>query len=254
MYCNRGPGWCGRISGIVASRSRPPGRSYRTSNPAPYRSCRGPFLPKVPLIDTIDVVGFLALLLLTGAAPVLNAQTGENLLLVVNRNDGVSRQIADYYRTKRAVPPQNVCSLAVTSDDEISWEIYQQQIEKPVGECLKKAGLQEKVLYIVMTLGIPFKVSGGGTALKAEYASVDSELTLLYSKLKGATVSRVGGVDNPFFMKRDVPFRHPQFPIYLVTRLAGYDFDTVKAMVDRGLAARNRGKFVVDLSSPDDEE
>jgi uncharacterized protein (TIGR03790 family) len=42
------------------------------------------------------------------------------------------------------------------------------------------------------------------------------------------------------------PFRHPQFPIYMVTRLAAYNFTDVKAMIDRGLAAKNRGKFVID--------
>ena len=55
-------------------------------------------------------------------------------------------------------------------------------------------------------------------------------------------------------MKRDEPFQHPRFPIYLVTRLAGYDVTDVKAMIDRALAARNRGKFVLDLQSADDDE
>jgi uncharacterized protein (TIGR03790 family) len=50
-------------------------------------------------------------------------------------------------------------------------------------------------------------------------------------------------------MKRDEPFRHPRFPIYLVTRLAAWDLADVKRMIDRSLAARNRGKFVIDLNS-----
>ena len=50
-------------------------------------------------------------------------------------------------------------------------------------------------------------------------------------------------------MQRDAPFRHPAFPIYLVTRLAAYDLADVKAMIDRSLQARNRGKFVIDLQS-----
>ena len=193
------------------------------------------------------------LLLLFGVTARLHAQTGENVLLVVNRNAPVSGQIADYYRQKRSVPAQNVCYLAATPDEEITWDIYQQQIEKPVADCLKKAGLQEKVLYLVTTLGVPLKVAGSGSGLKAENASVDSELTLLYSKLKGNTYGRAGALDNPFFMKRDTPFRHPQFPIYLVTRLASYDFGEVKDMIDRSLAARNRGKFVIDLQSEKDE-
>src|ERR1019366_1656091 len=67
--------------------------------------------------------------------------------------------------------------------------------------------------------------------------------------LKGAKYVRPGGVLNPFFMRADAPFRHPQFPIYLVTRLAAYDANAVKAMIDRAQAARNRGQFVVDLKS-----
>jgi uncharacterized protein (TIGR03790 family) len=196
----------------------------------------------------------LLLPLLLALVPGLHAQTGENVLLVWNRQDDGSRQIAEYYRTHRSVPPQNVCSVATTSAEEIDWKTYQEQIEAPVGNCLKNAGLQEKVLYIVTTLGVPLKVSGaGGGMTEAECASVDSELALLYGKLKGHTYERKGTVPNPFFMKSDAPFRHPLFPIYLVTRLAAYDVSEVKAMVDRSLAARNRGKFVIDLKSAADE-
>ena len=53
---------------------------------------------------------------------------------------------------------------------------------------------------------------------------------------------------NPYFAQRDTPFRHPLVPIYLVTRLAAYDVAEVKAMIDRSLAARNRGKFVIDAN------
>jgi uncharacterized protein (TIGR03790 family) len=56
---------------------------------------------------------------------------------------------------------------------------------------------------------------------------------------------------NPFFMKREEQFSHARFPIYLVTRLAGWDVADVKGMIDRSLAARNRGKFVLDASKPD---
>ncbi|MBZ5617635.1 MAG: TIGR03790 family protein [Acidobacteriia bacterium] len=194
------------------------------------------------------------LLLLLAAIPRLHAQTGESVLLVVNRNDAASRQAADYYRTRRSIPVQNLCYLETTSEEEIRWEIYEHQIERPVGDCLKKAGLQEKALYIVTTMGVPLKVVGGGKGINTEYASVDSELSLLYAKLKGARFARSGGIPNPFYMQRDAPFRHPQFPMYLVTRLAAYDFADVKGMIDRALAARNRGKFVLDLSGEGDAE
>jgi uncharacterized protein (TIGR03790 family) len=195
-------------------------------------------------------VRFLPLFLLGHS---LHAQSGENVLLVVNRNVPVSRQIADYYRPRRAVPVKNVCTIDTTGDEEIQWGVYEQQIERPIGECLKRAGLVESVLYIVTTMGVPLKVDGPGARDSAEHASVDSELALLYGKLKGAKYARPGGIANPFFMRRDTPFLHPTFPIYLVTRLAAYDLADVQAMIDRSLAARNRGRFVIDLQSAKDE-
>ena len=192
------------------------------------------------------------LLLFLAAAASLAAQSAENVLLVVNQDDAASREIADYYRARRSIPPKNVCTIATPANEEIQWAVYQQQIEKPIGDCLKKNGLTEKVLYIVTTLGVPLKIDGNGTAQSTERASVDSELTLLYGKLKGVRYERPGMIANPYFMKREELFGHPRFPIYLVTRLAGWDVADVKAVIDRSLAAKNRGKFVVDLSPEGD--
>jgi uncharacterized protein (TIGR03790 family) len=192
---------------------------------------------------------WLSLLLTIGA---LRAQSGDQVLLVVNRNDPASREVADYYRPRRSVPVKNICFLDSTSQEEISRDVYLREIEQPIAACLEKAGLQEKVIYIALTLGVPLKVDGPGGGMTAEHASVDSELALLYGKLHGMTgLALPGGVPNPFFMKRSEPFRHSRFPIYLVARLAAFDVAETKAMIDRSLAARNRGKFVIDLSSGD---
>src|ERR1035438_1865762 len=102
-------------------------------------------------------------------------------------------------------------------------------------------------------MGVPLKVDGPGSGQLSEHASVDSELALLYSKLKGVHYVRTGGVPNPFFMRRDAPFRHPAFPIYLVTRLAAYDFADVKGLIDHSLVAHNRGKYVIDLHNEKEE-
>jgi uncharacterized protein (TIGR03790 family) len=85
----------------------------------------------------------------------------------------------------------------------------------------------------------------------AEAASVDSELTLLYSDMRGPPHGVPAGIHNPFFGKVSAAFRHPDFPIYLVTRLTGYDFADVKGLIDRALLARNRGNFVIDLKKFD---
>ncbi len=194
-------------------------------------------------------------LILALLAPVsfLHAQSGEEVLLVVNRADAVSRQVADYYRPRRSVPLKNVCYLDTTTDEEISWQTYVGQVEKPIAACLEKNGLKETVLYIVTTAGVPLKVDGGGSGMATERASVDSELTLLYAKMQGAKFARGGGVRNPFFMQREAPFRHSRFAMYMVTRLAAYDVADIKAMIDRSLAARNRGKFILDAGPGKDD-
>lgn len=172
---------------------------------------------------------------------------GANILLVVNRTDPASREVAAYYRPRRGIPAANVCYLDLPSIETIYWQTYVERIETPVANCLKKAGLVDKVLYIVTTMGVPLRIDGKGGSLEvSEHSSVDSDLALLYSKLKGMQFRQAGAVPNPYFAKRDAPFRHPQVPIYLVTRLAAYDVAEVKGMIDRALAARNRGKFVID--------
>jgi uncharacterized protein (TIGR03790 family) len=193
----------------------------------------------------------LAALVVAACVPCLNAQSGDSVLLVANRNDSVSRMVADYYARRRTVPASHLCLLDTTADETIDWHTYIRQIETPVGDCLRRQGLVDKVIYIVTTLGVPLRIDGmGGSMQKSEQSSVDSELTLLYAKLHGNRFDRAGVVPNPFFGKRDSPFRHDRFPIYLVTRLAANDWDDVKAMIDRALAARNRGVFVIDSSSP----
>jgi uncharacterized protein (TIGR03790 family) len=184
----------------------------------------------------------------------LPAQTAENVLIVVNQSSGLSRRIADYYIHKRLVPLANVCHLKVTTAEEIPWEVYEQQIERPIGRFLSAHRLQQKILYIVTTSELPLKISGSDKDVAAEHCSVDSELTLLYSKLRGVKFPKAGMVPNPFFRQTAEPFRRPRFSIYLVTRLAGYDFDDVKGMIDRSLEARNRGKFVIDLRSSENED
>ena len=187
-----------------------------------------------------------AFLLLTS----LQAQTPgpENVLLVVNDSSAVSKTIGEYYALRRRIPLRNICHIQVRPDETISRPEYNNLIAAHIRAYLDVNHLLDKILYIVTTSGVPLRVSGK-VALDGDCASVDSELTLLYRIGSHPTP---GAIPNPFFGKKDAKFEHPAFPIYLVTRLTGYNFDDVKAIVDRALAAKNRGKFVVDLRSSGD--
>src|SRR6202007_1804067 len=106
-----------------------------------------------------------------------------------------------------------LCAIDTRPDDDISHAIYESAIEAPIGKCVTRKNLTESILYIVTTQGVPLRINGNGDKLQDTAASVDSELTLLYRKLHGATLPVAGAVPNPFFQKRDSPFRHPQFPM-----------------------------------------
>jgi uncharacterized protein (TIGR03790 family) len=203
-------------------------------------------LARIPF-GQADAVRLKTLALFVFAAQtVALAGKPENVLVVANDQSALSRSAADYYIRKRTIPKRNVCFIKTTAAESVSREIYDKEIALPVMQCLKSRGLVESVLYIVTTAGVPLRVKGAGS-MTGDVASVDSELTLLYKTIKGEPPPTGGPLDNPFYRRRDVPFTHPLFPIYLVTRLAGYDLNDIRGAIDRAQMARNAGKVVLDL-------
>lgn len=179
------------------------------------------------------------------------SQTPENVLVVVNESSAISRTIGDYYVLRRKVPLVNICHISVAPNEKIARLDYDRSIATPIGAYLHSRHLEEQILYIVTTSGLPLKISGT-VGESGDAASVDSELALLYRDLRAPKHAIRGPIQNPFFGHRGAKFTHPNFPMYLVTRLTGYDFVDVKGMIDRALVARNQGKFVIDLNSSDD--
>lgn len=194
-------------------------------------------------------LGLLAAGLLAGVA---YAQTPDQVLVVVNRQSLASREIGQYYLKKRAIPLANLCTISTAPVETIERKVYDKDIEAPIAAFLKKYRLQEKILYIVTTAGVPLRITGDGAEMHNTESAVDSELTLLYQRMRGVVIPLPGPVPNPFFRQRDAPFRHPQVPMYLVTRLAAYSMDEMKGLVDKALVARNTGKFVIDLRANED--
>jgi len=191
--------------------------------------------------------------LLVAAGGAAAAQTAQNVLVVVNEASATSRAIGEYYTQRRQIPLSNVCRVKMPATEIISRAEYDAAVAAPIGNCLKSRGLVETVLYIVTTADVPLRISASGEHT-ADGAAVDSELAAFYADLHGHPHPLKGPLPNPFYAQRRPAFRHPDFPIYLVTRLTGYDFPDVRGMIDRALVARNRGKFVIDLKSADDAE
>lgn len=178
-------------------------------------------------------------------------QGPENVLLVVNLNSKVSKEVARYYQRRRVVPARQVCSIRAPEEEEIERAVFDNQVRLPILDCLKRGGLEDRVLYIVLTKGVPLKVSG--SRLGDDHASVDSELTLLYQDLLDKPRFLPGKILNPYFARNAggnfVRFSHREFPMYLVTRLDGYDRVDVQGLIDRALSPSSEGQFILDQSS-----
>ena len=192
------------------------------------------------------ILGCLAAMLAFGATP-------EQVLVVVNRQSAVSQRIGQYYRHKRLIPQENLVIIRADPSEEISREDYRKQVERPIAEFLTAHHLEDRILYIVTTLGVPLKIADSG-GQSNDAAAVDSELAALYPQLKGGTVALAGAARNPFFNQTGAEFAHPAFPLYMVTRLAGYDYADVQGMIDRALVARNTGKVVIDVRADNNME
>jgi len=181
------------------------------------------------------------------------AQGPQNILLVVNESSPDSARIADHYAKARAVPAGQIVRLKAPVADAISRSQYQVSIEEPIAAWLSRYLLQDQILFIVLTKGVPLRIDGtSGQA--GTVASVDSELAVLYRKMAGTPVAVAGRIDNPYFLN-DRPlsearrFTRSLADIYLVTRLDGFTADEVIKLIDRAVKPARDGRIVLDQKS-----
>jgi len=180
------------------------------------------------------------------------AQDGRHVLLLINATSVVSERIGTHYSRTRDVPPHHMLRLQTEAVEEITRTQFEEDIERPVSEWLTRQTAQDRILYIVLTKGMPLRIRG--TAGRAgTTSSVDSELALLYRKLAGTPSQVAGPVRNPYFLESGRltearTFSHAEHDIYLVTRLDGFSEADALALIDRGAAATSSGNFLLDSS------
>lgn len=188
--------------------------------------------------------------LLVVAAPPALAQSAENVAVVINDNSPESRRIGQTYAAARSIPDSNVFHIRTALVENVDRAIYTQTIETPLIQAISRARLHDRLLYIVLTKGVPLKIDGT-TGKDATMASVDSELTLLYRRIVGQVMRPESAVVNPYFLgERSAadakPFSHRDHDIYLVSRLDGFSVDDVLALIDRSMGPQKSGKIVLD--------
>jgi uncharacterized protein (TIGR03790 family) len=178
------------------------------------------------------------------------AQSAENVAVVINTASADSQRVAERYITARQIPESNVFRITTTTEESIDRGEYARTIEEPLAAAIRRAGLHDRLLYLVLTKGVPLRITGP-TGLKGTSASVDSELTLLYRRMTGQVVATGGHIENPYFLGlRELAdarrFSHREHDIYLVTRLDGFTVEDALALVDRAAQSKADGKIVLD--------
>jgi len=189
----------------------------------------------------------------------------ENVLVVQNSNSPTSMSVAAYYAAARNIPAGNLVSVntvdssSLSTNEIMTYANYQSQIETPIWNYLIEHGLTNVIQYIVLTKGVPHRISSevtGGTSGGQSVDSMLATLALVNPLRVGFVEVVIDGVGirteillgSPYinrYWRSTQPFSHAIYGGYLVTRLDGYTEADAKALVDRATAACNTPLHVV---------
>jgi uncharacterized protein (TIGR03790 family) len=147
----------------------------------------------------------------------------ENVLVVINSSCRESVDIGEYYRRQRGIPGKNLVRLPYEGNREIlPMRLFETKIKVPIRDYLASEDIKEKILFIVVTYGLPYKIySSGGKGAD----SVDATLVDLFDEYRGDPNLEVGPAGgryrNPYFAAGSHFSRANGNRGYLVTRLDG---------------------------------
>ena len=198
----------------------------------------------------------------------------DGVCILVNGESPVSVAIGEAYAQARGVSRDRIVQLAIPLADpslgddrheSIDREGFERLIRQPLERIFQERGWVDAVEIIVTTKGIPLRVEGPAVPTRyllreSTSASVDAELSLLFSSLIGSP--GISSSANPYFGKnlsfREFRDRHPQAALrYLVARLTGYQTPAepggamprdVARLIERARADQDeRALWLVDL-------
>ena len=125
-------------------------------------------------------------------------------------------------------------------------------IDAPIGRFLAREALHDRILYLVLTKGLPFAFVG--TRPQRDYRErrfrLDSDLPA-YDGTAGVAQRRRAESVLPGHetIREAQPFSHRNHDVFLVARLDGFTVDDVFALIDRGQAPSTSGSIVLDQRS-----
>ncbi len=101
--------------------------------------------------------------------------TPDQVVVLANKASDDSLAVARHYIARRRIPPSNLVTVNVPTDETVSREVYTAQIVHPLREALTKQGLAAKARVLVTTYGIPLRVEAPSTTTQEAKWIEDAE-------------------------------------------------------------------------------
>lgn len=201
------------------------------------------------------------------------------VVVVANAEDADSLAIARHYLDARSIPQNNLITLALPTDETISWNTFVTDFYNPLKRRLIEDGwmrgtlsggtdlegrldavvIRHDIDYLVLCR-VPLRIDNDPERLErapqkppqeqfqVNQAAVDSELALLPAR----NTPTAGFVPNPLFNQRQ-PEENRRRAVLRVARLDGPSREAVTGMIDSALAGERdgvRGRAYIDLGGP----
>jgi uncharacterized protein (TIGR03790 family) len=218
-------------------------------------------------------------LLLSGAASPALALRPEQVLVVVNTRMAGSLALAKYYMRQRSIPEKNLLEMALTLNDTISREDYDDYIIPKVRKKIEKLAPQP-IGALVTFYGMPLRIAqtplseeekreiaslnkkieeyqkqlASAPVLQKDIDALGQRLNAVTNKGDGAAVDSElmlvradgyklpGWIANPYFLEfQNKKTSIDKSQVLLVSRLDGPDLATVRRMIDDSIATEKDG-------------
>lgn len=213
------------------------------------------------------------------------ASSGAEVVVVFNKREHGSEEIARHFADKRGVPENQVLGLRMPVTEQITRAEFVGQIQQPIAKFMEEQKLwavlpvassdrdslsggdramvtRSNVRYLVLCRGVPLKIAADPAMVEAagsserpesrrNEAAVDSELACLPMLHSGYQVA--GPLRNPAYGVTNAAQIQPTLGVLMVARLDGPTVEIAKGLVDKAIEAETHGvwgRAYFDLRNP----
>jgi uncharacterized protein (TIGR03790 family) len=135
-----------------------------------------------------------ALVLLALLPQWTHALSAGELLLIVNKNEPGSLDLARFYAQARSVPLDQILEFDLPRSEDISAPDYERLLAAPLREAMAARGLKDRIKCLVTLWGVPLRISGRANN-PAEHEEL-GKLQLLHQRLMSDMRAIISGFEN----------------------------------------------------------